>query len=385
MKIALFWRSAILIICFSMGLSTFSLAQSLPLNDHQMYLPHKVRCNACAFLTRQYNEAREELLDEEEVLDDLEDALAQTEKKLKTTEADLEALKKQFIRQPSSALAKHLQALEAEQQSLNRQFVRQERSYEKEEQYYQKLVKNLETIAAHLNDCEVKFCHLAANHPLTPALSLYYLTQIQLGLLMGQFTNTRTGYITTPTESFNGSHRQNNFIFGPQARLMLGAPETMHAFFLVNALTMFHATNQLIRTRTDVFSNSLSRQRLQTAWIGHLLIGLQSALLYSNLSVSGGVGGAVVNQELKTSIAEDVVTTKTKTQTSLAPSWMVSLDYQLCKSCIGGHALSLSGQLSADRYASMNSVVNTPLGNNNQSRVNESWQYSEALVLSMHF
>lgn len=398
MKLSALVLRTLLAYCFLIFLTVPAFAQDVPISqplfgkglgsgmaDYQPFLPRKARCAACAFLTDQYNDARDDLMDQGDYLDELDADLSALDAELDQLETEIKDLKRRFIKNPTSAYSTELFVLQFRHKVLSRDFGRGESTFSKEERRYNQMASHLETIEQNLNECEAKFCKLSMANPVTQLMYMQYFYSVQLGLMLGNMTNSQTGYIYAPGERFSGSNTQNNSMFGPQARFMFGQAQVLHAFLLLNAVSMFNQTNSLLRVRTDSFSSNDSRLRIINAWVAHMLIGLQAPLFFNNFSVSGGVGAGLLNQELKTSIAEDVITNKNTSQTSVIPSVMLSVDYKLCRSCISGHDVNLSGQLSADRYPGVDSTVTTPLGNTYRSKTSPDWSYSEALVLSMDF
>lgn len=367
---------------------TTSYAQETPtkLGGFKEPAPFQLRkstCPACTFLANQFNDAREELLDEGDYLDDLDVNIAENERNLKRVEADNAHRKSQFIRQPSPSLENQIKAGDEQQAALTRQLARQEKDFDRGERQYNDMMDEIKDINAKLTDCEARFCHITMANPVARLFYMHYLAQMEVGLMLGNFTSSRKGLLDTPTELFSGTNSQNNFLFGPQVRFLFATQ--IQTFLLINALTMFNATNTLLNVKTDSFSSYNSRLRLTTVWVAHILLGLQTQMFLNRFNFSAGLGGAVVDQNLKTSIGEVGLTNTTKDKTSLAPSWMVGINYNLCNSCVYGHGLTLSGQFTADRYPEVTSTQTTPLGNKIQSKAQQNWQYAESLGLAVRF
>lgn len=348
--------------------------------------PHrKARCKACEYVAMLYNNLLDEVDYLDTSLDVYEDISHKTDEQLNKLEAHIAGLKAQFIKQPSPANREKIATAEKQHEVLRKKFGEDDRRLSNAERKFDKLVKDLEEAKKTLDDCEAEFCRVGMAPAATQMRNAAYVSSAEVGILVGNQTNSRSGDISTPTQNFSGSNSQNNVQSGLQARIFFGSPELLHVFLMMNAITFFNASNNIMSLRTDSLSSSNSRLRLQTLWIAHFLIGLQTAMILSNLHLSGGIGGSVINQQMQTSISETQVTNNTKTQSSTAPSAMLSIDYDLCKHCLGAHDLTLSGQVTADKYPSISSTVTTPLGNTYQSNVNRNWQFSEALVLSMRF
>lgn len=301
-------------------------------------------------------------------------------------EKELTELKKQFVKNPSTKLANAIASEENYHKRVSTRYGKTEQALSNAERNYQNHIKEYEEAKANLAACEAEFCKkVAMLQSATHPVNFPTASHVEVGVLAGNQTSSPSGNISTATQNFSGSNSQNAFQGGLQARLFFANFALLHPFILMNALTTFNASNRLLSIKTDSFSSSNSRLNLQTLWTAHLLIGLQTAIIYNFLHISGGIGAAAINQRLQSSIAENQVTNNNTTQTSLAPSGMLGLDFDLCRACFAGHDLTLSGQIIGDKFPSINSTITTPLGNTYRNSVGSSWQFSEALVLSMRF
>lgn len=344
----------------------------------------KAKCKACDYAAIQYDHAYDALMSNENLAEAFENVMKQTDQELNKIESQTADLKKQFIKHPSTTLRNQIADAEKKQQELSRKYGRKEQSLSETERKYDDLFKEMQDRKANLEACEAEFCNKKVG--MLQSTTPYFATNsnFELGILAGNQNISPAGNINTPTTSYSGSNSQNSFQGGVQARLYFGMLNYIRAFILLNAISL-NATNTLLNLRTDSFSNSNSYLRLRTFWIAHLLLGLQSAMIFNRFNVSGGLGEAFINKQFQSAIAENVTTTNTQNQTSFGPSAMLSLDYHLCQACLWAHDLILSGQVTADRYPSINSALTTPLGNNYRTNLNSNWQFSEALVLSMQF
>jgi hypothetical protein len=344
-----------------------------------------VRCPACQLLTQNYNALRDELADKSYDIDRLDAMHSHTEDQLTNSETKLKNLKAQFIKTPTERLSSDIKTEENYHSTLRKKFGKEEREISAEQQDFQTIARKVDFAEENLNACEAKLCHLSFMHPATQLFYMSYIHRVALSMMVGNMTNSQTGYLYTPSERFKGSNSQNNALLNLQARFLFGAPEYMHPFIMMNLIRMFNSNNRLLSKRTDGFSNYNSSVTMRTLWLAHVLIGLQTAMLFNNWNFSAGVGGGAVNQQLKTSVGETGITSKNSTQTSLVPSWMLGLDYKLCRHCIGGFDLSLTGQLTGDRYPNTDNTVKTPFNNSYKGKASEAWQYAEMLGLTLEF
>lgn len=356
-------------------------------NQGKIYARRMVKCPACMAITNLYNNAYEDLLDLGDYLDEMDYDLSSDEADLDRMDARVDSLKREFIRHPTTVNQAALAASEAERRSMSRGYRSDLHEFESMERRYNHLESQFYDLEEKLNACEKTFCKKGVSlaHPVTFALFNYYMTQVELSFLMNNMFMSRTGYLDSPGEKFSGSNRANGLGAGGQLRFLFGDPRMLRAFFLMNAFSFFDINSTLIRVKADSLSSYNSRVLLYYDWIVRMLIGLQTPTFFNRFSAGVGVGGAAVNQKLTTNIGEVGITTQSKSQTSIMPSAMLSLNYDLCKSCLLGRDLSLTAQLSADKYPSTTSSQTTPLSNNYSSKVDSDWQTSAAVGLTIRF
>src|SRR5436190_8504498 len=231
----------------------------IALGNFKHFSSRKVACPLCARLTGRYNDARDDLMDSDDYLDEVDADIARSERDLTALESKITDLKRQFVRHPSTSLNQQLKTAENEHKSLSQKYGRYDREYSAEERQNKQLEQELDSLGNQLDFCEKTYCHLSMTNPIHQMIFLHYMMNIEVGLFLANINNSRRGYLDSPEGLFTGSHSQNNTMLGPQLRLLFGSPQHFQTFVLLNALTIFNATNQLLRVRSDGFSNYDSR------------------------------------------------------------------------------------------------------------------------------
>ncbi len=349
------------------------------------YMP--TQCDACTSLSREYHDLVNSIFESDQKIYKLEvrhDAVAQLSygvvhiiyqyaSILNPTSEDQRKL----------AEAQHRESiLQKERDELNAT-LREERQHNVE------LRKELETKGKQISACEQTYCHQHASVilPFKTATTLIP-GAVEVGVLAGGTNVNRSGKIISSAPdredpTFTASSSSSSAEIGLQAKFIYDYNGQAQPFVYLNGTTTLGTASNINFGVTSTGATLTSKLVVNNNWSTRLGVGIQTEPLLGGLQIGVGVGAAVINQSLKAYISEANTTIFQKQLSSIQPTVMGVVSWQLCQSCIDGHSLSLAGQLSADNYSGITVNGSTASGANYSSSVSQQWVPHADFVLSV--
>jgi hypothetical protein len=254
-----------------------------------------------------------------------------------------------------------------------------------------KLNDDLTTVSRKLKACEKLRCRTTLKNAMGHnGLSHFFATNlfsstVKAGLLGFNLKHAQKKLISTPFEDNSSSKSPSNLGTGGQLKTFLATKPGLKPFVSVSASTMPNASATLARQLSDESSDESSKLVIENNWLARMIVGIETPPLLTHFTAGAGIGGALINQTLKDSMALPNVYAINNNQTSLRPTGLLSATWLTCPTCMSGLGGSISLQIAADQYPGANLSNKTMGVIPFNFGIDRNWQLSEMLVFNLRF
>lgn len=331
----------------------------------------EAQCKECEGLAEQYNSVVDKLYKAEEVYRELDIETYEDQEMINHDLDHIYALQASGKKDVSGAL----ETAEKVYNNDVNDYERHLSEYDKQRTVViAKLKYELFALDKQFKKCEAA-CVKHSVSKQTTETSHAFVTGTNIGVVGGNLSSSRNASVDSELGKDSSSQSKNKGLVGVQAVVSFDPPG-VRPFLLFNALT---TTNS-----ATTFNGTGSNMTLNENWLMHVMGGVQSMPFSHHISVGAGAGAGIVNQKLKGSVVVGGTTnTASTSNTSVEPALMADVLWEGCDACVFGHAGTISLQLMADRFPSLNAGGTTPFATPYNFNVNSKWQLSEMLVFGM--